>query len=176
MWLAWAAFLALPAMGFAQTATEPSVKAAFLYKLASYVEWPSDAPAPPEAPFTIGVMGADDVAAELEQLLRGRTIHNRPAVVRRLKEGEGGLAGLQVLYIGRREVPRLPALARAARPLSVLLVSDADRGLEAGSVINFVAVDDRVGFEVSIEAAERSNLKLSSRMLGVAKRVLAKSS
>jgi hypothetical protein len=50
----------------------------------------------------------------------------------------------------------------------VLLVSDVDGGLEEGSVINLVVVDNRVRFEVSLEAAERSQLKLSSRMLAVA--------
>ena len=93
--------------------------------------------------------------------------------VRRLKDGEG-LAGLHMLFVGRRESGRIGALSAAARPLSTLVLSDAERGLEAGSVINFVAVEDRIGFEVSVDAAERSGLKISSRMLAVARRVLAK--
>jgi hypothetical protein len=58
----------------------------------------------------------------------------------------------------------------------VLVVSDANGGLEAGSTINFVPADERVGFEVSVDAAERSALKVSSRMLGVARRVVSGSS
>jgi hypothetical protein len=157
----------------AQSASESAVKAALLYKLASYVEWPADPPAAAEAPFTMGVMGADDVAAELELVTRGRTLNNRPISVRRVKEGEP-LAGLSVLFVSRRDSAKLASVARLARPLSILLVSDSERGLDAGSVINFVAAEDRIGFEVSIDAAERSNLKLSSRMLGVARRVLAR--
>jgi hypothetical protein len=56
------------------------------------------------------------------------------------------------------------------------VVSDAERGLENGSVINFVAVEDRIGFEVSVDAAERSNLRISSRMLTVARRVVPRAS
>jgi len=163
----------LPMPGRAQQAAESSVKAVFLFKFASFVEWPAP-PSTPAAPFTIGILGADDVAADLEQVIRGRTVDNRPVIVRRLKESDSP-AGLQMIFVGRQEASRLAAVARAARPLAILVVSDSPQGLEAGSVINFVTVDDRVGFEVSIEAAERSGLKVSSRMLGVARRVVAKS-
>lgn len=172
--LAWIAAGIVPGLARAQQASEAAVKAAFVYRFASYVEWPPQAFAAPDSPFVFGVTGAEDIAMELEQLVRGRGVENRPAVVRRVKEGEP-LTGLHLLFVGRRDAPRLPAITQAAGRLSVLVVSDADRGLETGSVINFVAVEDRIGFEVSIEAAERSNLKISSRMLGVARRVLAKS-
>jgi len=164
-----------PAAARAQQATEASVKAALVYKFASYVEWPPQAFAMPEAPLVIGILGAEDVAADLEPLTRGRTVHNRPVAVSRVKDAEG-ITGCHVVFVGRRESARLPAIARAARAKSVLLISDTERGLENGSVINFVQVDDRVGFEVSVDAAERSNLRVSSRMLAVARRVVPKAS
>ena len=165
---------AAPAVAQPQ-ATEPAIKAALLYKFASYVEWPPAVAGAPAAPFVFGVMGADDVAAELEQLVAGRVVNGRAASVRRVKEGEA-LGGLHVLFVGARDAGRIRAVASAARPHSVLVVSSADGGLEAGSVINFVPADERVGFEVSVQAAERSALKVSSRMLGVAKRVVSASS
>ena len=171
-----AALIAGSAPAIAQPqATEPAIKAALLYKFASYVEWPPGAAGAPSAPFVFGVMGADDVAAELEQLVAGRVVNGRPASVRRVKEGDP-LNGLHVLFVGARDAARIRAVASAARPHSVLVVSSADGGLEAGSVINFVPADERVGFEVSVQAAERSALKVSSRMLGVAKRVVSASS
>ena len=170
-----AAFLAGAPAAVAQAlATEPAVKAALLYKFASYVEWPAEVAGGPAAPFVFGVMGADDVAAELEQLVAGRAVNGHPASVRRVREGEA-LNGLHVLFVGAREAGRIRAAAAAARPRSVLVVSSTSGGLEAGSVINFVPADDRVGFEVSVDAAERSALKVSSRMLGVAKRVVSAS-
>ena len=174
--LLFAALVVASASAVAQPqATEAAIKAAPLYKFASYVEWPPQAAGGPAAPFVFGVMGADDVAAELEQLVAGRTVNGRPAKVRRMKEGEA-LGGLHVLFLGARETGRIRAVAGAARPLSVLVVSDANGGLEAGSIINFVPADERVGFEVSVDAAERSALKVSSRMLGVARRVVSASS
>jgi len=167
--------VAAASAGAQPQATEPAVKAALLYKFASYVEWPPQAAGAPTAPFVFGVMGADDVAAELEQLVAGRTVNGRPAKVRRVREGES-LGGLHVLFVGVRDTGRIRAVAGAARPASVLVVSDTSGGLEAGSVINFVPAEERVGFEVSVDAADRSALKVSSRMLGVARRVVSASS
>jgi hypothetical protein len=153
-------------------ASEPGVKAAFLYKFASYVEWPASALGSPEAPFVIAVSGADDVAAELERILPGKLIHGHPAVVRRLREGES-ISGVHLLFVGRGQ-PSVRAMPRAAQQPGTLLVSESERGLELGSAINFVSVDDRIGFEVSVDAAERNGLKVSSRMLNVARRVVTR--
>lgn len=159
---------AFPAL--AQLAGEPVVKAAFLYKFAGYVEWPVTAFASPDAPIVFAVIGADEVATELEKILPGRGIDGRRAVVRRLKEGEG-VRGIQVLFVGRREANGR-ALVRAAQQQGVLTVTESERGLEAGSAINFVVAEERVGFEVSLEAAERTGHRISSRMLAVARRVV----
>ena len=165
-----AACLALCALGArAQQATEASVKAAFLYKFPGYVEWPA-APAGASVPFVIGVAGSDEVAEELERLVPGRQIHNRPVVVKRVRDPEA-VAGTQVLFVGRAEV-NARAFIRAAREAGSLAVTESDRGIEQGSVINFVTVEDRIGFEVSVDAAEKSRLRVSSRMLAIARRVV----
>ena len=171
--LAAASVAAFASTVHAQQAAEATVKAAFLYKFAGYVEWPDSAVGPPDAPFTIGIVAADDIAAELERLVPGRTVLNRRIVVRRLKDTEG-LKGVHLLFIGRSEGSPRPLL-RAAQHQGTLTVTESDRGLEMGSSINFLAVDDRVGFEVSLESAEKSGLRISSRMLAVARRVVPRS-
>jgi hypothetical protein len=157
----------------AQGAAEATVKAAFLYKFAGYVEWPPNASPTPDAPIVIGVMGADEVAAELDKLLPGRQVNNHRVVVRRVRAGEP-LRGVHLLFIGRGE-PNPRAVLTAAQQQGILTVSESERGLEAGSAINFVSVEDRVGFEVSLDVAERSGLRISSRMLAVARRVVPRS-
>lgn len=153
-------------------APAPAVKAAFLQKFANYVEWPASVLGAPDNPFVIAVMGAEDVAAELDKIVPGTVIHGRTAAVRRLKEGDP-IAGVHLLFIGRGQA-NLRALVRAAQQHGTLVVTDAERGLEAGSAINFVLADERVGFEVSVEAAERSGLNVSSRLLNVARRVVTR--
>lgn len=163
----------LPGAAAAQQGTEAGIKAAFLYKFAGYIEWPEKAFSAPDAPFVIAVTGSDEVAAELERLVPGRSINNRPVAVRRLREGESP-RGAHIVFVGRGE-PNVRAVVRAAQQNGALAVTETERGLEAGSSINFVLVEDRVGFEVSLDAAERSGHRISSRMLAVARRVMGRS-
>ena len=160
--------LAAAPHALAQTGvTERGVKAAFVYKFLSYVEWPASAIAQPDAPIVVGVIGADDLAAELAEVVRGRTVGARPVEVRRLRAGEPPI-GLNALFIGAGEKSRIAPLARAALPRNVLVITESDDALDHGSVINLILVDGRVRFDVSLDAAERAGLKLSSRMLAVA--------
>ena len=153
----------------AEPATEHAVKAAFLYKFAGYVEWPAPAPQP-GAPFVIGTIGAEEITAELARMLPGRSIGGRPVVVRVVREGES-LAGINLLFIGRRE-PNPRAVIRAAQEQGALTVTET--GLEAGAAISFVMTENRVGFEVSLDSAERGGHRISSRMLAVARRVVSR--
>ena len=159
----------------ARTAEEPStlenqVKAAFLYKFAGYVDWPSTSFARPDTPLTIAVAGADAIAAELVQATSGRTVEGRTVTVKRVKAGES-LAGVHILFVGKAESARLNQWVQSARPISVLTVTESDGALAQGSVINFVMADRRVRFEVALDSAEKSKLKLSSRLLAVAQQV-----
>jgi hypothetical protein len=141
---------------------ERSVKAAFLYKFLGYMEFPAD----PGPVLVVGVLGADDVAAELARITGGRSVGNRSISVRKLGEGDS-LAGLHLLFVGADAGQPVAAL-RAAEKNGTVTVTEQDDGLQHGSVINFRLVEDRVRFEVSLPAAERCNVRLSSRLLSVA--------
>ncbi|MHA4870517.1 YfiR family protein [Duganella sp. PWIR1] len=145
---------------------ERNVKAAFLYKFLSYVEYPAGLLAA-DAPYVIGVTNADDIAAELARLTEGRNVNNHPVQVRVLRSGDS-VAGLHLLFIGATESGQATSWLRAAQKANVLSVTETPDALQLGSVINFRLVDNRVRFEVSVEAAEKSNVKLSSRLLSVA--------
>jgi hypothetical protein len=149
---------------------ERGVKAAFLYKFLSYIEWPSAVFPKPDSPFVIGVTGADTVAAELAQIARGRTVDNRPVTVRRIEEKDP-ISGLHLLFIGRSAAARQPQLLAVAQQNPIVTVTETEDALAHGSVINFKLSDGRVRFEVSLAAAEKSDLKLSSRLLAVASSV-----
>jgi len=160
------------AVAHAQQASEASVKAAFLYKFAGYVEWPAAALPAPETPVTIAIAGNSEVAEELEKLAPGRKVNGRPVLVRRLRSGEDP-RGAHLVFIGRGE-PNPGVLARAAQHAGALVVAESERGLEQGAAINFVPVEDRIGFDVSLESAEKSGVRVSSRMLGVARKVVSR--
>jgi hypothetical protein len=141
------------------------VKAAFLYRFTGYIEWPG----PPDAnqPFTIAVLGADDVAASLRVVLARHRIHDRPSVVRTIPSLEE-LGDASMLYVGAAYMGHLAPVVRATRGRPVLVVSDREGALEDGSTINFVLVDRRIRFEISLDAARGAGLKVGPGLLAVA--------
>jgi hypothetical protein len=163
-----------PAQADAQ-ADEYRVKAAFLYKFGSYIEWPSRSFAGSDSPIAIGVIGADGLAEELTQIVSGRNVNGRPVLVRRLRPGDP-IAGLHVLFIGRVDRGRLAEILAAAKGQALLTVTESEEGLELGSMINFVVVENKVRFDVAPPPSESDNLKISARLLGVARKVVSRSS
>jgi hypothetical protein len=155
--------------------SEVRVKAAFLYKFGSYVEWPEGVFARPDSPVAIGVMGADALAEELAQIAAGHSVNGRPVSVRRLRAGDS-IAGLQVLFIGRADAARLAEILASAKGRPLLTVTESEQALELGSMINFVVVDDKVRFDVALVPADLGSLKISARLLGVARKVVSKPS
>lgn len=148
-------------------ALEHEVKAAYLFRFLSFIEWPASAFAQPDTPLAIGVLGADEVLAELRAIVPGRVVQGRPVSVQRLLPGES-VAGLHVVFVGRGASSQL---ARIAPGQALLVVGESESGLDQGAVVNFVRTEGRVRFEVALDTAERRDLKISSRMLGVASNV-----
>jgi len=175
--VALASLLALAAgtASLAQTAddarvTEDSVKAAYLYKFASYVDWPDSPGEDREESFRIGVLGAQNLADELETITTGRVVDGRSVVVRQLRSSDS-IDDLHILFVGRDEAGRLDRLLAPARMRPILTVTDSGDALTAGSIINFLVQDERVRFEISLFEAEQSGLRLDSRLLAVARTV-----
>ena len=150
---------------------EYRVKAAYLYRFAGYVGWPPSAFVRPDAPVTIAVMGAEGLATELEQVVIGRTVSDRTVAVKRIKPGDS-LTGVNVLFVSKNETTQLAQLTQAAQTRSILTVTESAGALRQGSVINFTVADQRVRFEISLDAAEKNGIKLSSRLLAVAQQVV----
>ena len=164
------ALLVLPAraqpLGLAR---ESAVKAAYLYKFGSFVEWPEGSFRGATDPFLIGVYGDDGVASELEQMARGRSIEGHPVVVQRVRDADD-LNALHLLFVGGPRESRIRELLAAARG-PVLTVADGPVGGQPGPVLYFTQADGRVRFHASLAAAAARNLRLSAKLLAVAAQV-----
>lgn len=157
------------AQGGTSQALERRVKAAFLYKFLGYADFPAAAFADSGTPVTIGVVGSDEMASELSRVVAGRQVRGRPIIVRTLREGEQ--AQVHLLFVAGTDSARSGRILRAASS-ALLPVTECELGLQQGSVINFRIIEERVRFDVSLDSAERNNVKLSSRLLTVANRVV----
>lgn len=155
----------------AAAAAEYRIKAAFLLKFLDFVDWPPTPIDHADAPFLIGVLGSRSLGDALDQASAGRRVNGHPVRVRALGRDEAA-TGLQMLFVGRAETGRVATIASAANGQPLLLVTESESALAQGAAINFVVIDDKVRFDVSLHAAERAGLKISARLLAVARTVL----
>lgn len=163
--LAWAA--AAQAVGLAR---ESAVKAAFLYKFGSFVEWPAGLFRSPSQPFVIAVYGDDAVASELEQITTGRSIDGHPVQVQRIRDPDD-VGTPQVLFAGGPRERRVREVLAAARG-PVLTVADGPvAGPSPGAVLFFLPEEGRVRFGASLTAASARGIRLNAKLLAVAQQV-----
>jgi hypothetical protein len=146
--------------------SEYEFKAAFLYKFANFVGWPTNA-AGAEQSFAVGVLGEDPFGPALEKIIDGNSVQGRKLIIRRGKE-LSELKDCQIVFISAAEKKRLPQILETLKGTCVLTVSEVDRFCQSGGMINFKKVGKNLRFEVNPDAAERANLKISSQLLKLA--------
>lgn len=141
--------------------TEYEVKAAFLYHFTKFVDWP--ATAPPGA-IRICVAGTNPFGPTLDDTLRGEELNGRPMVTIVIQQPD---PGCHVLFVPRG-VPSADYLrATASKP--TLTVGESPAFLKQGGIVNFVIEENRVRFEINPDAATRVNLRISARLLQLAR-------
>lgn len=146
--------------------SEEEIKAAFLFNFAKFVEWP---PLHNSASvFVVGVLGRDSFAAALEQIVQGKAINGKPLLVRRLSRPPES-RGCHVVFLTGDDKNRPKQLLAAISAEGVLTVGEAEEFAERGGVIGFVKESNRIRFEINLEAASRAGLRVSSRLLQLAR-------
>lgn len=147
---------------------EYGVKAAILYNLAKFVDWPTDAFADPAASLVICVLGVDPFGGVLDETVRGHGVGRRAVVAKRIVDVT---TGCHVLFIASSERRRLPAIMDRLHTRSVLTISEADGFTEQGGMIGLATEGERVRFDINVDAAERARLKVSARLMALASAV-----
>jgi hypothetical protein len=160
--------LAMTAAAQSPRAPEYQVKAAFLYNFAKFVEWPSAAFAGSSTPFRICVLGRDPFGDTLTSIVQGRSISGH-SIVRAQVQSPAEARSCHVLFISRSDPETLKPALDHLRGLPILTVGESADFLPLGGMINFVLDQDRVRFEINLAAAEQHRLKLSSKLLAVAR-------
>jgi hypothetical protein len=149
---------------------EYDVKAAFIYNFASLVTWPPAAFDRPGAPLTLAILGGADFAPETEEFFRGRTAGERAIEVRRISRVEE-IPGNHMVFVSASEDDRVPAILEAARGAQVLTIGESADFARRGGIINFYRKGNKIHFEINRAAAEAAGLRISSRLLRLARLV-----
>ena len=149
--------------------SEYQVKAAFLYHFAQLVEWPAAASA--AAAFEIGLLGEDVFEGALQEVIAGKTVHQRAIQLRRYEGAEAvRRSPPQVLFVGADDVQQARQVLRALDDAPVLTVSDLKGFAEQGGMIGFrITQDGRVAFDINLPRVEKTGLRMSSQLLKLAR-------
>ena len=151
--------------------SEYQVKAAFLFHFAQFVDWPPGAFKDAGTPVTYCTVGGDPFRGALEASLSGKAIEGRWVRVLHFKEAQE-IQGCQVLFIGMADKKFISATLANLKGTPVLTVAESDHFAQDGGMIGFFLEDNKVRFEINLNAAERAKLKISARLLALAKTVI----
>jgi hypothetical protein len=151
----------------AQSLAAPELKAAFLYNFAQFMEWPAET-VPAGSPLALCIVNDIAVADALEKTVNGRTAEGHSLTVKRLKAG-APLPPCHVLFVAGSDLKRSLEVVETVKGGLVLTVSDAARFAETGGMVELFLEGDRMRFAVNVDALQRARVRMSSRVLGLAK-------
>jgi hypothetical protein len=146
---------------------EYQVKAVFLLNFTKFIEWPATAFEQADSPVTICILGTDPFGAMLNRVVEGEVVNGRKVAVQRIKHAPSPKS-CQVLFWGKPEGAGTPPSGLGP---GVLTVGEGDGFMHEGGMITFIIENRRVRFDVNQTAAEAAGLKISSKLLSVARTV-----
>jgi hypothetical protein len=153
---------------------EYNVKAEFLFHFAQFVEWPAAAFESANSQLKYCTIGEDPFHGVLDDILKGRTVANRPLVVQHLT-GPELIGGCQIVFIGAAEKGSFDEVLTRASGHAVLSVGETEQFTRDGGVIGLFVKNKRLCFNVNLDAAGRAKLKISSRILVLATGIIGNS-
>jgi hypothetical protein len=158
--------LAAPAQQTEFIDREPEIKAAYLYNFARYVEWPAAAG---RTEFVIGVIGETRVAAPLATIAGSKKVNNKPISIRRFRTAKD-FQQCNMLFVPTGQDPILvTALLKKAGESATLVVGEDPLFAQKQGHIGFYVDQNSVKFEINSGSAQKSALKISSKLLSLGK-------
>lgn len=148
--------------------TDSQVKAAFLINFPKYVDWPEEAFAAPDSPVVIAVRENSRMAAEIQKIIRGRTVNGRKFVLKQLAEEEEP-GDYHIRFISEEEQQQPLNSLSNLNGASILTVGESEDFLEWGGIINLSQRKQRIALEINLPAARQARIRISSQLLNVAK-------
>jgi len=161
----------LPLQGQNTTAPEYLAKAHYLANFPSFVEWPPEALPTGKATFLVCVFGDFSFGTSLAESTRGEIVQDRRVEVRWVHKPQE-LSVCQVVFVSRSEKKNYIRALEAVRGRMILTVGETPEFLDAGGVLSFSGQEGSIQFDVNLDAAKKAQLKISSRLLALARRVL----
>lgn len=151
-----------------RTVSEYEVKAAYIYNFAKFVEWPPTCFAASDTPITIGVMGDEEFAVLLEKVVKNKLVQEHSIQVRHLK-WPTDLRTFSMVYVSSNEQKRFRQILESLQDKSILTITEVEEKSQPRGMMNLFIEGGKVQFEVNITDAEKAKLRISSKLLRLAR-------
>jgi hypothetical protein len=159
--------LSLGTIAYGETPAEKeyAIKAAFIYNFAKFVEWPSESMSKSET-LNVCVLGENPFGLSLKNL-EGKEVQSKKFIVRKAKTIEN-MGQCHIVFVGKSFRNNLSEILAILRGQNVLTVGDMQGFAQQGGMIGFFVKDEMIRFEINLEAAQQTGLKISSKLLKLA--------
>ena len=145
--------------------SEYDLKAAFIYQIAKFVEWPPSTPS--NSPLRLCVLGGNPFGAALEPI-RGKPVFERKMEVALLDMG-ADVRECAMLFISAPAERHLERIAAISRGAGILTIGDTEGFAKRGAMVNFFPESGKIRFEINLDIARQGGLKISSKLLALAR-------
>jgi hypothetical protein len=157
-----------------QSPTSPSqaqIIAAFVFNFAKFTEWPQQAFTESNAPLNVCFLGGEDVRVAFQEISAGKSVNARPILVRDVKTA-GEVLDCRIIYIDTANGPVVAGVMKNARQRCALVIGVSNDFLLRGGIIKLLVENNRMKFDVNVGAADRTKIRLSSKLLALARSVV----
>ena len=145
--------------------TKYDIEAAFIYKFLQYIDWPQL----DRKNLYICFIGGKQIEISMNSL-ENKNYKNRKIKVKKISKIEQS-DSCNILYIDNKRHD-FEKLKNVSTSKDLLTIGNEKGFLESGGIINFVEINNKVGFEVNYHSAKLSRIKISSKLLRLASRVI----
>lgn len=146
---------------------EYRIKATFLFNFTQFVEWPANTFENDNDPLVIGVMGGNPFGSFLDQLVQGEKINGRPLIVQHYTNARD-IKSCHILFVNDINAEGLKEIMISMKGRHVLTASDASNFISQGGIIRFINEDNKVRFQINLDAAKKNDILISPKLLRLA--------
>lgn len=150
---------------------EYRTKAYFLAQFPRFIDWPDTAFSSAQAPFLICILGEFSLGPSLAEFMRGTLAQGRRVEIRSVRP-EQDLRACQILFITQSKRKMYGKVLEVVRGSNVLTIGETPDFIDAGGGVSLLFELAILHFEVNLAAANGANLRISSGMLSLARRVI----
>ncbi len=154
-------------LGAAPPTAEYKLKAALIYKLTKFIEWPQLQVDQARDAFGICLLGEDNFGDALDAL-QERKAKELPIAVYRHTQSEAIDERCQIVFISDSKQAFMKPILQSLQARPILTLGDMEEFAVQGGILQFTRGKKRIGFLINLESAKKSQLTIAAPLLDLA--------